>query len=106
MAIYLLTVQQSIRYHGAVHLSPGVNLRLFRDYPALGELKQADRLELRFPNGTARRTALLDYTVNVEIGDDGTVYGIPEIILTLPAGTSKWKIPEGTEVWWVEDALD
>jgi len=71
-------------------------------------LQQGAQLELRYPDGTTRRTTLLTYGASVFKGEDGKFY-VPggsdgpvwTIVFTLPPELTPVDVPPGTEVWVV-----
>jgi hypothetical protein len=107
MATYLLTIQQADHTDLGLRLSPGLRLSQPRDRPAIGQMKQGAKLELRGPDGARRLTHLATYGVSVWKGEDGTFYtqenpSDPKIKLFLPEELTPEDVPPGTEVWLLE----
>jgi hypothetical protein len=104
MATHLLTVTSAEGDSHGLRLSPGIRLSQTKDRPAIGQMTQGARLELRRPDGTRLRTVLVTYGIAVLRGDDGALYTYEdpadaEIRLTLPGDVPAAEVPAGTEVW-------
>jgi hypothetical protein len=106
VATFLLTVTAAEPDSQGVRLAPGIRLSQTADRPAIGLMMQGAELELRRPDGSARRTTLVTYGVSVWRGEDGALYlhddpADAEIQLTLPPDLSADDLPRGTQVWLV-----
>lgn len=104
MATYLLTVQAATGDNEGLRLSPGIRLSSTKDRPAISQMMQGAKLELRRPDGTSLQTVLITYGVSVWRGEDGAFYmhddlADPEINLTIAGDSCAEQVPAGTEVW-------
>src|SRR4051812_1770496 len=109
MATYLLTVRETHQVDSGIRLSPGIRPSETSDRPAIGEMTQGSRLELRCPDGSVHLTHLVTYGISAWKGEDGALYmnddpADPEIRLTIAETGDAGGPPPGTEVWLLESA--
>lgn len=103
MAIYLYTSKSAFSNRYGLTVEEGIPLS--EERPDLEALIQGVSLELRLPDGTRRRTHLANYGVGVTQQEDGS-YLMPEnpcLRFTLPTDLLPDDVPNGTEIWWLEN---
>jgi hypothetical protein len=108
MPTHLLTISSAHPVDQGIRLSPGIRPSEMADRPAIANPAQGAALELRTPSGARHQTTLLTYGVEVERGQDGTIYmrddpSDPEIKLTIPSDLPPQACAAGTEVWLLAD---
>lgn len=104
MEMYLFTVDFCFKDEQGLLVKPGIPLEESSGRPELKQIIQGISLELRRPDGTTRRTCVVNYGISVYRQLDGSYVmdDNPHIHFTLPDDLNESDAPRGTEIWWVK----
>lgn len=107
MAYFLFAVEKVWDDGHTMRIGEGIRMSYLSKNPHIKDFIQGIVLELRLPDGSKKRTFLLNYAVSGFRREDDSVQidEDPFIRFTLPQGWRSNDVPIGTEVWWINEEV-